>query len=197
MSMTTWEIDPAHTSIEFAVKHMMFTTVRGRFKSFSGTVRVDERNPDRSSVEVDIDAASIDTGVADRDAHLRSADFLDADTHPKITFRSRRIDGAYANPGDRFRIDGDLTIRGTTMGVTLEATFEGLGKDPWGKQRAGFAARTEIDRREWGLRWNQALETGGVLVANSVRIEIESQAVKAETAEMAAAGRETGATGAR
>jgi polyisoprenoid-binding protein YceI len=197
MSMTTWEIDPAHTSIEFAVKHMMFTTVRGRFKSFTGTVRVDERNPDRSSVEADIDAASIDTGVADRDAHLRSADFLDAETHPKITFRSRRIDGAYAKAGDRFRIEGDLTIRGTTMPVTLEATFEGLGKDPWGKQRAGFAARTEIDRREWGLRWNQALETGGVLVANSVRIEIESQAVKNETAEMAAAGRETGATGAR
>ena len=197
MSTTTWEIDPAHTSIEFAVKHMMFTTVRGRFKSFSGTVRVDERNPDRSSVEADIDAASIDTGVADRDAHLRSADFLDAETHPTITFRSRRIDGAYAKAGDRFRIEGDLTIRGTTMPVTLDATFEGLGKDPWGKQRAGFAARTEIDRREWGLRWNQALETGGVLVANSVRIEIESQAVKSETAEMAAAGRETGATGAR
>jgi polyisoprenoid-binding protein YceI len=197
MSATTWEIDPAHTSIEFAVKHMMFTTVRGRFKSFTGTVRVDEQNPDRSSVEVDIDAASIDTGVADRDAHLRSADFLDVEHHPRMTFRSRRIEGAHANVGDSFRIQGDLSIRGTTMPVTLDATFEGLGKDPWGKQRAGFAARTEIDRREWGLRWNQALETGGVLVANSVRIEIEAEAVKQESGEFAEAGARTSSTQAR
>ncbi len=174
---TTWEIDPAHTTIEFAVKHMMFTTVRGRFKGFSGTIRVDERNPDRSSVEVDIDASSIDTGVPDRDAHLRSADFLDVENHPRMTFRSTRVEGAHAKDGDRFRVTGDLQIRGTSMPVTLDATLEGIGKDPWGKERAGFAAKTEIDRREWGLRWNQALETGGILVGNSVRIEIEAQAV--------------------
>lgn len=177
-SLTVWEIDPAHTTIEFAVKHMMFTTVRGRFKSFSGTVRVDERNPDLSGVDVDIEAASIDTGVADRDAHLRSADFLDVENHPRITFRATGVEGAHAKEGDRFRVTGELDIRGQALPVTLEATFEGLGKDPWGKQRSGFAARAEIDRREWGLKWNQALEAGGLLVANSVKIEIEAQAVK-------------------
>ena len=185
---TIWQLDPAHTTIEFAVKHMMFTTVRGRFKSFSGTVHVDERNPDKSRVEVSIDAASIDTGVADRDAHLRSADFLDVENQPTITFRSTRVDGTHKKEGERFTVTGDLEIRGTAIPVTLEATFEGVGKDPWGKQRAGFPARTEIDRREWGLRWNQALETGGVLVANKVRIEVEAQAVKQQDQDAAAAG---------
>lgn len=187
-SLTIWEIDPAHTTIEFAVKHMMFTTVRGRFKNFTGTVRVDERNPDLSGVDVDIEAASIDTGVADRDTHLRSADFLDVENHPRITFRSTGVDGAHAKDGDHFRITGDLEIRGLAMPVTLEVTFEGVGKDPWGKQRSGFAARTEIDRREWGLRWNQALEAGGVLVANNVKIEIEAQAVKQSLDDRQTAG---------
>ncbi len=177
-SLTIWEIDSIHTTIEFAVKHMMFTSVRGRFKNFSGTVWIDERNPDLSRVDVDIQAASIDTGAADRDAHLRSADFLDVENDPRITFRSTSVAGAYAKVGDRFRIIGDLEIRGQAMPVTLLATLEGLGKDPWGKQRAGFAARTEIDRREWGLQWNQTLETGGVLVGHMVTIEIEAQVVK-------------------
>jgi polyisoprenoid-binding protein YceI len=185
---TVWQLDPAHTSVEFAVKHMMFTTVRGRFKTFTGSVHINERDPEGSKVEVSIDAASIDTGVADRDAHLRSADFLDVETHPKITFRSTRVDGAHKKEGDHFKVAGELEIRGKSMPVTLEVTFEGLGADPWGKQRAGFAARTEIDRREWGLRWNQALETGGVLVANSVKIEIEAQAVKQEGTEPELAG---------
>jgi polyisoprenoid-binding protein YceI len=157
---------------------MMFTTVRGRFKGVDGTINVDEQNPNASHVEVEIDAASIDTAVADRDAHLRSADFLDAQTHPKMTFRSTRVEGAHRKEGDRFKVTGILTIRGTSQEVTLECSFEGLGKDPWGGQRAGFNARTEIDRREWGLKWNQALETGGILVGNSVKIEIEAQAVK-------------------
>lgn len=185
---TIWQLDPAHTTVEFAVKHMMFTTVRGRFKTFTGSVHVDERHPDQSRAEVTIDAASIDTGVADRDAHLRSADFLDVENHPKIVFRSTGVDGAHKKEGDRFKVAGELEIRGKRMPVTLDATFEGVGTDPWGKQRAGFAARTEIDRREWGLRWNQALETGGVLVANSVRIEIEAQAVKQESNERQMAG---------
>ena len=138
MSMTsTWQIDPAHTTIEFAVKHMMFTTVRGRFKTFTGTIRVDERNPDNSGLEVNIDTASIDTGVADRDAHLRSADFLDVEKHPKMTFRSTRIEGAYKKEGDRFTVHGELEIRGMSRPVTLKATFEGVGNDPWGKHRAG------------------------------------------------------------
>jgi polyisoprenoid-binding protein YceI len=185
--VSTWEIDPAHTTVEFAVKHMMFTTVRGRFKNLTGTIRVDERNPDESRVEVEFDAGSIDTGVADRDAHLRSADFLDVENHPKMTFRSTRVSGAHRKEGDRFKVTGDLTIRGTSIPATLDVTFEGLGKDPWGKQRSGFSARGEIDRREWGLRWNQALETGGVLVGHTVKIEIEAQAVKQETAAQPAA----------
>jgi polyisoprenoid-binding protein YceI len=177
---TIWQLDPAHTTVEFAVKHMMFTTVRGRFKTFSGAIHITERESDQSRVEVTIDAASIDTGVPDRDVHLRSADFLDVETYPTIVFRSTRVDGAHRKEGDRFKVAGELEIRGKRMPVTLDATFEGLGADPWGKQRAGFAGRAEIDRREWGLRWNQALETGGVLVANSVKIEIEAQAVKQE-----------------
>lgn len=176
---TRWDIDPAHTTVEFAVKHMMFTTVRGRFKQFTGTIETDEKNPDRSSVVVDIDASSLDTGVADRDTHLKSADFLDVQNHPKITFRSKRVEGAANREGDRFKVTGDLTIRGKALEVTLDCTFEGQGKDPWGGQRAGARATGEIDRRQWGLTWNQALETGGILVGNSVKIEIEVQAVKA------------------
>jgi polyisoprenoid-binding protein YceI len=175
---TTWTIDPAHTSVEFAVKHMMFTTVRGRFKDLKGTIEVDEQNPDLSVVNVELGAASLDTGVADRDAHLRSADFLDVENHPAITFRSKRVEGAMKKEGDRFKVVGDLSIRGTTMEVTLDATYEGTGKDPWGGTRAGARATATIDRRDWGLRWNQALETGGILVANEVRIEVELQAVK-------------------
>ncbi len=175
---TTWKLDPAHTTVEFAVKHMMFTTVRGRFKNLSGTIVVDEQNPASSRVEVEMDAASLDTGVADRDAHLKSADFLDVEKFPTLTFRSSRVEGAHSKEGDEFDVTGDLTIRGTTIPVTLRCTFDGAGKDPWGNQRAGFTARAEIDRREWGLRWNQALETGGVLVGNTVKIEIEAQAVR-------------------
>jgi polyisoprenoid-binding protein YceI len=176
--MTTWQIDPAHTAVEFAVKHMMFTTVRGRFRDVKGTIEVDEQSPDRSTVRVDIVSASLDTGVADRDTHLRSADFLDVENHPTITFRSSSVKGALKKEGDRFEIHGDLTIRGTTMEVTLDCQYEGTGKDPWGGTRAGARATTKIDRREWGLKWNQALEAGGILVGNEVRIEVEMQAVK-------------------
>lgn len=175
---TTWTIDPAHSSVEFAVKHMMFTTVRGRFKDVKGTVIVDEANPNNSKVDVEIGAASIDTGVADRDGHLRSADFLDVENQPSLTFRSKRVEGAMKAEGDQFKVIGDLTIRGNTFEVTLDCVYEGTGKDPWGGIRAGARATTKIDRRDWGLKWNQALETGGILVANEVRIEIELQAVK-------------------
>jgi polyisoprenoid-binding protein YceI len=178
MAVTTWQIDPAHSTVEFSVKHMMFTTVRGRFKTFSGAIEVDAENPDRSKVTVEIDAATIDSGVADRDAHLRSGDFLEAEQHPKIVFRSSGVNGAHANPGDRFTVEGTLEVRGQALPVTLNATFEGIGKDPWGNERAGFTARAEIDRRDWGLKWNQALETGGILVGNAVRIEIEAQAIR-------------------
>ena len=191
---TTWQLDPAHSTIEFAVKHMMFTTVRGRFTAFSGALQIDEHNPNNSRVEVTIDAASIDTGVADRDAHLRTADFLDVERYPKIIFRSARVEGAHKKEGDRFRVTGDLEIRGKAIPVTLDATFEGVGKDPWHKQRAGFAARTEIDRRDWGLLWNQALETGGILVGNSVKIEVEAQAI-AQDNEAQLAGTASSSTG--
>ncbi len=176
---TTWQIDASHSAVEFAVKHMMFTTVRGRFKDVKGTIEVDEQNPSSSSVNVEIAAASIDTGTADRDGHLRSGDFLDVETHPALSFRSKRIEGTFANEGDKFRLIGDLSIHGVTKEVTLDSTFEGTGKDPWGGTRAGIRATTKIDRRDWGLVWNQALETGGILVGTDVRIEIELQAVKA------------------
>ena len=193
--ISTWQLDPAHTTIEFAVKHMMFTTVRGRFKNFTGAVVVDEDDPNKSKVDVEIDVSSLDTGVPDRDAHLRSADFFDAETHPKLTFRTSRVSGAVgpsAKPGHQFKVNGELTIRGKSMPVDLSVTFAGIGKDPWGKQRAGFNAEGQIDRREWGLQWNQALETGGVLVGNSVKIEIEAQAVNdgAET-QLAGASSDT------
>ncbi len=180
MATTTWQIDPAHTTVEFAVKHMMFTTVRGRFKELSGTIQIDEQNADNSRVEVEIAAASIDTGTPDRDAHLRSADFLDVANHPTLTFRSKRVEGAAKKEGDTFRIVGDLMIRGTSIEVVLDATYGGVGKDPWGGTRFGAEASTKIDRRDWGLKWNQALETGGILVANEVRIEAAVQAVKQE-----------------
>ena len=175
---TTWQLDPTHSSVEFAVKHMMMTTVRGRFKNVSATLTADEEHPEGCCVEVKLETASLDTGVADRDAHLRSADFFDAERHPQITFESTRLEGKFAKEGDRFRMVGNLTIRDTTMEITLDCEFAGRGQDPWGKERAGFLARGEIDRREWGLKWNQAIETGGVLVANKVRVDGEVQFVR-------------------
>ena len=176
---TSWQLDPTHSSIEFSVKHMMMTTVRGRFKEIEATLRGDRDHPDDAGVEATIAVASIDTGVADRDAHLRGADFFDAESSPNITFRSTRIEGTPPREeGDRFKLAGELVIRDTTMPIVLDCVYEGRGEDPWGKTRAGFSFRTEIDRREWGLKWNQALETGGVLVANKVRIEGEVQFVR-------------------
>ena len=148
--VTTWQIDVSHSSVEFTVTHMMSTTVRGRFKKLTGTILVNEENPDRSSVEAEIDGSSIDTGTPERDQHLRSADFLDVENFPTIVFQSNRIEGSHTKPGDRFRVGGNLTIRGRSVFVTLDATFNGAGKDPWGHQRAGFTASTEIDRRDWG-----------------------------------------------
>lgn len=177
MSATTWNLDATHSQVEFAVKHMMFTTVRGRFAEVEGTVVLDESNPSASSVEVTIDAASIDTRVSDRDAHLRSGDFFDVENHPKLTFRSRRVEGSIGKEGDAFKVVGDLTIRGVTREVVLDARFEGTGTDPWGNTRSGFSASTAVDRRDFGLTWNQALEAGGVLVGHEVKIELQVQAV--------------------
>lgn len=173
-----WKLDPAHSSVEFSVKHMMMTTVRGRFKEVSASLTGDEEHPDGCCVEVQVQAASIDTGAPDRDSHLRSADFFDASAYPEIYFRSKRLEGNTKNEGDEFKLIGDLTIRDSTMEVALDCTYEGRGKDPWGQERAGFTVRGEIDRREWGLRWNQAIESGGVLVAHRVKIEAEVQFVR-------------------
>ena len=147
---STWQLDPAHSSVEFAVKHMMMTTVRGRFKDLHATLTGDEDHPDGCCVEVKIDVASIDTGNSDRDKHLRSGDFFDAERHPNITFRSIRVEGTPKRTGDSFQVIGDLIIGDTTSEITLDCVFEGRGTDPWGKERAGFSASTQIDRREWG-----------------------------------------------
>lgn len=178
---TLWQIDPAHSAVDFSVKHMMFTTVRGRFKDVKGTIEIDDQDPSRSQINVEISAVSIDTGVEDRDAHLRSADFLDVANYPTITFRSTRVEGAIKEEGKTFTVTGDLTIRGKGAEVTLEATYLGAGKDPWGNFKKGAEASTKIDRRDWGLVWNQALETGGILVGNDIRIDIQIQAVQAVT----------------
>ncbi|HUE96524.1 MAG TPA: YceI family protein [Longimicrobiaceae bacterium] len=174
----TWTIDPSHSSVEFSVKHMMITTVKGRFGSVEGTVTADGESGDGWLAEVNIDAASIDTGASDRDDHLRSADFLNVESHPRLTFRSKRVEGAFAEPGDEFEVIGDLTIRGTTREAVLATRFEGAVRDPWGGDRLSFSATTKIDRREFGLQWNQALEAGGVLVGNEVRIDLDVQLVK-------------------
>jgi polyisoprenoid-binding protein YceI len=158
---------------------MMMTTVRGRFKNVSATLTGNEEHPEGCCVTVEMDAASVDTGVPDRDAHLRGPDFFDAEKFPKITFTSTRVEGESTREGSRFRMIGQLTIRDTTMETALDCVFEGRGTDPWGKTRAGFTAHGEIDRRDWGLKWNQAVEAGGVLVANRVRIDVEVQFVQA------------------
>jgi polyisoprenoid-binding protein YceI len=157
----------------------MMTTVRGRFKDVQATLYGDRDHPEDAGLEVTIATASIDTGSPDRDNHLRGADFFDADNYPNITFTFKRLEGdAPKTEGDRFKVVGDLVIRDTTMEVALDCEYEGRGNDPWGKTRAGFTFRGEVDRREWGLKWNQALETGGVLVANKVRIDGEVQFVR-------------------
>ena len=173
-STSTWTIDPAHTLVEFSAKHMMFTTVKGRFSRVSGTILDVADDLTRSSVEVEIDAASIATGDLQRDGHLMSPDFLDVANFPRITFKSRRIEGKR----ERFRVIGDLTSRGKTREVALEAELQGIGENPWGKTVAGFSASTEINRKDFGLSWNVALETGGVLVSDRVSITLEVQAVE-------------------
>lgn len=179
MSAGNWSIDPTHSQVEFGVKHMMFTTVRGHFATFEGAISFDAENPANSSVEVKIDAASIDTGVEDRDNHLRSGDFFDVEQFPALTFRSTAVNGPIAE-GGAFTITGDLTIRGETRSVILNATFDGTGTDPWGGSRAGFSATTTVDRRDFGLTWNQALEAGGVLVGHDISISLQVQGVLQE-----------------
>ncbi len=170
----TWTIDPAHSEAQFTVRHMMIAKVRGHFGKVSGTIDLDPADLSRSSVDVTIDAASIDTREPQRDAHLRSADFLDVETFPAITFKSRTVT---PQGGGRLTIVGDLAIHGVTREVTLDAREEGTGKDPWGNERIGFSATTRIDRRDFGLEWNQALETGGWLVGHDIDISLEVEGI--------------------
>jgi polyisoprenoid-binding protein YceI len=176
----SWTIDADHTLVEFSTKHMMITTVKGRFAEIEGTITIDELEPSRSAAEVMLQASSISTSNEMRDQHLRSADFFDVENFPTLSFRSRRVVGAAREAGDRITLVGDLTIRGITREITLEATFEGIGRDPWGSERISFSAATNLDRRDFGLTWNAALETGGVLVANDIRVSIEVQATRTE-----------------
>ncbi|MGN9837713.1 YceI family protein [Nonomuraea sp. H19] len=168
----TYNLDVAHTRIGFVVKHMMVSKVRGHFGTFTGSVTIAE-NPLESTAEVTIKTGSIDTGMPDRDGHLRSDDFLSAEKFPEITFKSARVLG---HSGDEFTVAGDLTIRDVTKEVTLTVEYGGAGTNPWGAQVWGFSITTEFDREDFGLTWNQALETGGVLVGKKVKIEIEGEA---------------------
>jgi polyisoprenoid-binding protein YceI len=175
--MAQWNIDASHSSLQFSVRHMLITKVRGSFKSYSGSLEFDDAGKELAlaRVAVVIDAASLDTSEPKRDEHLRSSDFLDVATYPKLSYASRSID----RRGARYVVQGDLTIVGVTRPVELDVEFQGQGKDPWGGQRAAFSAKTSINREDFGLTWNQALEAGGVLVGTKIDIEIEVQAVKA------------------
>ena len=169
----TWQIDPAHSSVNFSVRHLGLSKVRGQFGTFTGALTITE-TAEASSVTVDIDVASIDTREPQRDAHLRSPDFLDATTHPTIGFASRAVTGA----GSQWEVEGDLTIKGVSRPVVLEVTYEGTATDPWGGSRVAFSGVTEIDREAWGMTYNQALEAGGWLVGKKVKVELEIEAVR-------------------
>jgi polyisoprenoid-binding protein YceI len=172
-----WQIDTSHSQVEFSVRHMMISNVRGRFESLAGTVEFDEANPARSTVDVQIEAASVNTRDPRRDGHLKSPDFFDAEQYPYLTFKSKRVVPETENTG---KIVGDLTIRGVTREVVLDVYYSGLAKSPWGTTSAGFSAETRISRKDWGLNWNQALETGGMLVGDEIRIAIELEVVRQE-----------------
>jgi polyisoprenoid-binding protein YceI len=176
MSTERWEIDSSHSGIHFSVRHLVIAKVRGQFTRWSGTVTVPRGDFTQASVDVTVDASSIDTGVADRDAHLKSPDFFDVGAYPELTFKSARFEPH----GDaRGRLVGTLTIRGISREVVLDVERHGQARDPWGNDRAAFSARTSIDRKDFGLTWNQALESGGVLVGKKVKILLDLSAVKA------------------
>ena len=169
---TTWQLDPAHSSVEFGVRHLMISTVKGRFGDVTGEVTINPDNPADATVEVTIQTASIDTRQEQRDAHLRSADFFDADKWPAITFKGNRVEG---DTDSEFKLFGNLTIRGVTRPIVLQVTKEGEGSDPWGGVRAAFSAKGKIDRRDFGLTWNQALEAGGFVVGDEIKISVDAE----------------------
>lgn len=179
----SWKIDSSHSEINFTVRHMMISNVRGRFEAFTGTVEFDQQNPANSSVDVQIEAASINTRESQRDNHLRSADFFDAETYPYLTFKSKKVEVVDDSHG---RITGDLTIHGVTKEVVLDTEFNGMSQSPWGFSSAGFSATTKINRKDWGLEWNMALETGGVLVSDEIKINIDIEIIEEKVTEVAA-----------
>jgi len=182
MTTNNWNIDAVHSGVNFSVRHMVVSKVRGRFAKYSGAITMDDGDITRSVVDVTIEAASLDTGVPDRDTHLRSPDFFDVERFPTLRFRSKRIEKL---ADSRYRVVGDLTIRDVTREVPLDVEYGGQAKDPWGNERAGFVARASVDRKDFGLQWNQVLETGGVLVGDRVDIELDVQAVKAAAVQAA------------
>ncbi len=173
--VATYQIDPSHSQVEFSVKHLVITTTKGRFGSFSGEIVFDPNNVANSSVQVTIDADSVDTRDAKRDEHLRSNDFFGAGDNPQITFVSTRVE---PKSDTKFTVYGDLTIAGTTKEVALDAEYNGTIANPWGQTVAGFSATTEIDRKDYGITWNAALEGGGVLVSDNVKISLDIEAVR-------------------
>ncbi|MEV5549968.1 YceI family protein [Streptomyces sp. NPDC052309] len=170
-----YTIDPAHTTLGFVARHAMVTNVKGKFLDFSGSLHLDGTDPSRSTASLDVVMDSIDTGSADRDGHLKSADFFRTDEFPTMTFRSTR---AEAMGGDDYRITGDLTILGTTKPLTIDLEFNGSAKDPFGNERVGFEGKAEILRSEWGLTWNAALETGGMLVSDKIKLNFDISAIR-------------------
>ncbi len=183
MTTQTWNLDPSHSAITFTVRHMVVSKVRGSFNRWQGTLQYDPSRPEDSKVSVQIETASISTNEGKRDDHLRSADFFDAEKHPQITFQSKKV---LAGGKERLKVIGDLTIHGITREVELETEFLGVGKDPWGAERVGFSATTTLNRKDFGLNWNQALEAGGVLVGEKVELALEVQGVKASAVSQAA-----------
>ncbi|GAA2290057.1 YceI family protein [Streptomyces hawaiiensis] len=170
-----YTIDPAHSTIGFTARHAMVTNVKGSFQDFTGTLRLDGADPSRSTASLDVVMDSIDTGNADRDGHLKSADFFKTDEFPAMTFRST---GVEALGGDDYRITGDLTILGTTRPLAIDLEFNGAAKDPFGNERVGFEGKAQILRSEWGLTWNAALETGGVLVSDKIKLNFDISAIR-------------------
>lgn len=172
----TYDIDPSHSSLEFAAKHAMVTTVRGRFSDFSGVLHLDGSDPSKSRAEVTIKVDSLDSRSEQRDQHLRGEDFFDVANHPEITFKSTRA--AAGKDEGEYRMWGDLTIRGVSREVELVLTFTGAAQDPWGGQRVGFEGHATVNRKDWNLNWNVALEAGGILVSEKVKLNLDIAAVK-------------------
>ncbi|MCA9899273.1 MAG: polyisoprenoid-binding protein [Ardenticatenaceae bacterium] len=177
-----WQIDSSHSHVNFTARHMMISKVRGAFENFSGTVNFDEANPTNTTVNIEVDLSSINTRDAQRDGHLQSPDFFDVATHPTMTFVSTRVEQVDENNG---RLYGQLTIKDITKEVVLDVEYAGVAKSPWGTESAGFSANGSINRKDWGLTWNQTLETGGVLVGDKINLEIELELVKQAQAETA------------